>query len=43
MFNFILGIIFGIIIADIGLEGFARYADQGISVIKSEAKNLINK
>lgn len=38
--NFLIGIIVGIVVATVGFSGVARWADQGVQVIKQEAKQL---
>lgn len=36
--NFIVGVIFGIVVATIGFSGVARVVDKGVDSVKSVAK-----
>ncbi len=38
--NFILGVVFGIVLATIGAQGVARFVDKGVSVIKQQAVQI---
>jgi len=35
--NFILGVIFGIVVSTIGVQGVARWAEKGVDFVKHEA------
>lgn len=38
--NFILGVVFGIVLATIGAQGVARFVDKGVGVIKQQAVQM---
>ena len=38
--NFFTGIIVGIVISTVGFSGLARWADQGVQVIKHQSQQL---
>lgn len=38
--NFILGVVFGIVLATIGAQGVAKWVDKGVSVVKQQATQL---
>ena len=40
MRNFVLGIIFGLVIATVGFSGLARMFDKGIDQVKHQSKEL---
>ena len=40
MRNFVLGIIFGLVIATVGFSGFARMFDKGVHTIQQTSKEL---
>jgi hypothetical protein len=40
MKSFILGAIFGLILATVGFSGIARMLDHGVEKVKSESKEL---
>jgi len=40
MRNFILGSIFGLILATVGFSGIARMLDKGIDTVKSQSQEL---
>jgi|APCry1669189534_1035231.scaffolds.fasta_scaffold15258_3 hypothetical protein len=39
--QFIIGLIFGIIISTIGFGGVAHVADKGVQVIKEQTKEIV--
>ena len=39
MFNFIVGVFVGIVIATVGLTGVAKMVDQGVSATKTIIQN----
>jgi hypothetical protein len=38
--NFIVGVIFGIVISTVGFHGVARVLDNGVSMIKDASRNV---
>ena len=40
MRNFILGTVFGVIVATVGFTGIARMLDNGVNKVKTESKEL---
>jgi hypothetical protein len=40
MKSFIMGAIFGLILATVGFSGIARMLDHGVEKVKSESKEL---
>jgi hypothetical protein len=38
--NFLLGVIFGIVLATVGAHGVANWVDKGVNVIKQEARQF---
>lgn len=38
--NFIIGVIFGIVLATVGASGMAKWIDKGVGVVKQEASQL---
>jgi hypothetical protein len=38
--NFIMGVIFGIVLSTVGASGLAKWLDKGVTVIKHEASQL---
>lgn len=38
--NFIIGVIFGIVLATVGASGMAKWIDKGVGVVKQEAAQL---
>jgi hypothetical protein len=40
MRNFILGTIFGLVLASVGFSGIARMLDKGIDTVKSQSQDL---
>ena len=38
--NFIMGVIFGIVLATVGASGLAKCLDKGVAVVKQEAAQL---
>ena len=38
MFNFVIGVVFGIVVATIGVQGVAGIADSGVSKIQNVAR-----
>lgn len=38
--NFLVGIIFGIVLATVGASGVAKWIDKGVGVVKQEAGQL---
>lgn len=43
MFNFVLGIVFGIIISTVGFSAFANMADSGVHKVKQVTKQVIEQ
>lgn len=41
--KFILGMVFGIIVATVGFTGFAKLADNGVAKFKSATVEVISK
>ena len=39
MINFLVGVVFGIVISTVGLTGVARMVDQGVDTTKSLIQN----
>jgi hypothetical protein len=39
MFNFLIGVIFGIVISTIGFSGVATIADHGVNAVKAVARD----
>ena len=40
MRNFILGTVFGIVIATVGFSGIARLLDRGVDTVKTQTQDL---
>jgi len=40
MRSFILGIIFGLILATVGFSGIARMLDKGINTVKTQSEEM---
>jgi len=40
MKNFVLGTIFGLILATVGFSGIARMLDKGIDTVKTQSQEL---
>ena len=40
MRNFILGTVFGIVIATVGFSGIARVLDRGVDTVKTQTQDL---
>lgn len=40
MRNFVLGIIFGIVVATVGFSGIARLLDRGVDTVKTQTQDL---
>ena len=40
MRNFILGTVFGIVIATVGFSGIARLLDRGVDTVKTQTRDL---
>ena len=40
MTKFVIGFVFGVVVASVGFTGVARMADHGVDTIKSNAHNL---
>jgi hypothetical protein len=40
MKNFVLGIIFGLILATVGFSGIARMLDKGIDTVKTQSQEM---
>jgi hypothetical protein len=40
MKNFVIGTIFGIVVATVGFTGIARVMDKAVNVTKDQAKDL---
>ena len=40
MRNFILGTVFGIVIATVGFSGIARLLDKGVDTVKTQTQDL---
>ena len=38
--NFLLGTIFGIVLATVGASGVAKWVDKGVSAVKSQAVQM---
>jgi len=38
--NFLLGVVFGIVLATVGAHGVANWVDKGVSVVKKQAIQL---
>jgi hypothetical protein len=38
--NFIMGVVFGIVLATVGASGLAKWLDKGVAVVKQEAAQL---
>lgn len=38
--NFLIGIVFGIVLATVGASGVAKWIDKGVGVVKQEAAQL---
>jgi len=38
--NFFAGVIFGIVIATVGVQGVAKWAEKGVDLVKHEAVQL---
>lgn len=38
--NFLVGVIFGIVLATVGASGMAKWIDKGVGVVKQEAAQL---
>ena len=38
--QFMIGVIFGIVLATVGAHGVANYVDKGVSIIKHQAVQL---
>ena len=38
--NFLIGVVFGIVLATVGASGVAKWIDKGVGVIKQEAAQL---
>ena len=43
MLQFIIGMIFGILVATVGFTGFAQLADHGLVKVKAAATEVISK
>ena len=40
MANFVIGVIFGIVAATVGLQGIAKIADRGVDSVKSISQTV---
>ena len=40
MRNFILGAVFGLILATVGFQGIARMLDKGVDTIKTQSQEI---
>jgi len=40
MRNFIIGTVFGIVIATVGFSGIARLLDRGVDTVKTQTQDL---
>lgn len=40
MRNFILGTVFGIVVATVGFSGIARLLDKGVDTVKTQTQDL---
>ena len=40
MTNFVVGIVFGIVVATVGFSGIARVADKAVNVTKEQAREI---
>lgn len=40
MRNFVLGTIFGIVVATVGFSGIARLLDRGVDTVKTQTQDL---
>jgi hypothetical protein len=40
MRNFILGAVFGLILATVGFQGIARMLDKGVDTVKQQSQEL---
>ena len=38
--NFIVGVIFGIVLATVGAQGVARWVDAGVNAVKHQAVQI---
>jgi hypothetical protein len=38
--NFLLGVVFGVVLATIGAHGVANYVDKGVAIIKRQAVQM---
>ena len=43
MRNFILGTVFGIVIATVGFSGIARLLDRGVDTVKTQTQDLAKR
>ena len=41
MTNFIIGFVFGIVVATVGFTGVARVLDHGVQTIQTQSKELV--
>jgi hypothetical protein len=42
MTNFIIGFVFGIVVATVGFTGVARVLDHGVQTIQNQSKELVH-
>jgi hypothetical protein len=40
MRNFVIGIIFGLVLATVGFSGIARMLDKGVDTIKTQSQEI---
>ena len=41
--KFVLGMVFGIVVATVGFSGFAKMADHGLDKVKAASTEIVNK
>jgi hypothetical protein len=40
MKNFVIGVVFGLVIATVGFSGLARIVDKGVETLKTQSQEL---
>lgn len=40
MKNFVIGVVFGLVLATVGFSGIARMADKGVEALKTQSQEL---
>lgn len=40
MKNFVIGVIFGLVLATVGFSGIARIVDKGVDTLKTQSQEL---